>query len=723
MNQEEEKIYSPVDTPTTLQMEAVECGAASLTMIMGYYKKYLPLSEVRVACGVSRDGSKASNIAKAAVKYGLKCEGYRQDPEDLINIKPPMIIHWNFNHFIVFEGISGDKVYLNDPAEGKRVVTKEELDRSFTGIVLTFEPTESFKPGGRLRTVWDSLKERLEGIKIGISYVFLAGISLIVPGIILPNLSRYFVDRVLVARYQGIVYPLLAAMLFMGILEMVLSNLQIKYLDRLRDKISITTSAKFVWHILQLPMKFFYQRYAGDIENRIYMNQSMADILSSRFASAGVNIFQAIFYMLLMVQYSWVLTLVGITISLINLLFLRYISKLNRLNNVNMLQESGKLASTSITGIRLIESIKANGGEASFFSKWAGHHAKLLNFEQSLGVNSIYLSEIPSFLGSLNSVIILSLGSYQVLVGGMTIGELVGFQVLIGSFMGPVTSLISFFIGLKGLKGSFDRLDDVLESDIDPMFKESSLNPSEIKRSKLDGYVEMKNVSFGYSSLAPPLISNFDLNLNPGDRVALVGMSGSGKSTITKVVSGLYKEWEGDILFDGVNRKDLPKELINNSLSVIDQEVVTFEGTIRDNIKLWDKTISDEDMIKACKDAFIHDAIVSRKEGYDFILKEESSGFSGGQLQRLEIARVLATNPSIIIMDEATSALDTTTEKMIDANIRKRGCTTIIVAHRLSTIRDSDEIIVLNRGKVEQRGTHDELKDVEGLYSTLIHSV
>ena len=722
---ENRKKYSPVNTPTVLQMEAVECGAASLNMILGYYKKFLPLSEVRKACGVSRDGSKASNVVKAAEDYGLKGDGFKKDPSELQYMKPPMIIHWNFNHFIVFEGMKGDKVYLNDPAEGKRVVTRKVLDQSFTGIVLTFEKTKKFKEGGKLRTIWDSLGEKINGIKLGISYIFLAGISLIVPGLAIPVISQQFVDRVIVSKLQGWVLPLLSGLIFMAILEAFISRLQSRYLYRLREKIDVTSSAKFFWHVLRLPMNFFYQRYAGDISNRLNSNSQLAGVLSGSLASVGINIFRALFYLALMLQYDLLLSSVAIITGFANLAFLRYISDYQANNNKKMYQEQGKLYSVSISGIQLIESIKAGGGEAGFFSKWSGHHTKLLDFEQEIGERSVYIGAVPAFFNAINGILILGLGAMQVLRGNITIGMLVAFQGIIGNFLGPINSLISFFTGLRSLKGSLDRLDDVTDTEIDPMFKVANLKPENIdpeSKSKLEGYIELKDVTFGYSPLEPPLIENFNLKLKPGSRVALVGMSGSGKSTITKVASGLYKQWSGDVFFDGVNREDLPKELINNSVAVIDQEVISFEGTIRDNIKLWDSTISDSEMIQACKDADIHEKILSRKEGYDFMLRESTAGFSGGELQRIEIARVLATKPTVMIMDEATSSLDTRTEKFIDDSVRKRGCTTIIVAHRLSTIRDSDEIIVLNRGKVEQRGTHEELMKQKGLYATLIHA-
>lgn len=718
--------YERVDTPTMIQMEAVECGAASLGMVLGYYKKFLPLSELRDTCGVSRDGSKASNVVRAGEIYGMKSDGYQKEPEELRNMQFPMILHWNFNHFVVLEGFEGDKAYLNDPAEGKRIIEKEEFNQSFTGIVLTFEKTDKFVEGGRVPSIVDSLKEKFEGIKVGASFLVITGLALIIPGLIIPTLSKIFIDKVLLESMDNWVIPILGGLLFMGLLQVALSSIQNKYLARLKEKIEVLSSSKFFWHILQLPMNFFYQRYSGDIISRVNINQEVATVLADEIPSLIIDTFMILFYGILMIQYSLILTVVGIVTGVANIFVMRYLTKGRVSRYKKMLQSSSKLYSLSMSGIKMIESIKAGGGERGFFSKWSGEHVKLLNLEQKLGASSVYTSSAPSLITVINGIAMLSLGSIEVLQGKMTIGMLIAFQGLMANFISPINDFVSFIDRLKNLKSNVDRLDDVLDTKIDPAYKFHTISPEEVTedtKAKLEGYVELKNITFGYSPLDPPIIKDFSLTLKPGSRVAIVGMSGSGKSTITKIISGLYHQWSGEILLDGVNRKDIPKEIINNSLSVIDQEIIPFEGSVRDNIKLWDRTISDENMVKATIDADIHDAIVARKSGYDFPLKEDGSGFSGGQLQRIEISRALATNPSILIMDEATSALDTKTELHVDDAVRRRGCTTVIVAHRLSTIRDSNEIIVLDKGVVVQRGTHEELmKDKKGLYAVLIQS-
>lgn len=714
------KLPKRVKVPTVLQMEAVECGAASLAMVLAYYDKWIPLEELRVACGVSRDGSKASNIMKAAIKYGLETKGFRKEPTDLKKIQGPMIIHWNFNHFLVVEGFKNGKVFLNDPASGPRAVSEEEFDQSFTGIVLTFKLGEDFKKNGSKPSMITALKKRLQGSKIALTYVILIGLALVLPGLVIPIFSKVFVDDILLSSKQNWLVPLLWGMGLTAVLRGVLTWLQRYYLLKLQSKIALTTSGQFLWHVLRLPVEFFNQRYAGDISSRMQSNDKVAELLSGQLATTVLNLVMIVFYFILMVQYNLTLSLVGVIAAVFNIFYLRFVAKKRVDQNRRLLQERGKVIGTSMSGLQVIETLKATGSESDFFSKWAGYQTKSLNSEQEMGVSTQYLQAVPSFLTALTDAVVLVLGGFFILDGRMTIGMLVAFQSLMKSFMQPVTELVNLGSKLQEMEGDMNRLDDVLKYPMDEQTSEEFCTGGSEEYQKLVGYVEVCNLSFGYSPLEPPLIENFYLKLKPGSRVALVGGSGSGKSTVAKMVAGIYIPWSGEIMFDGKRRKDIPRSVLNQSLAVVDQDISMFEGTIKDNITLWDENISELDIIRAAKDACIHDDITARVGGYDYRLEEGGSNFSGGQRQRLEIARALVNNPAILIMDEATSALDPMTEKKVDENIRRRGCTCIIVAHRLSTIRDCDEIIVLERGKIVQRGTHDQLKDIEGHYAALI---
>ncbi|MFX4263278.1 NHLP family bacteriocin export ABC transporter peptidase/permease/ATPase subunit [Pelotomaculum propionicicum] len=716
-----EKTEQRIKVPTVLQMEAVECGAASLAMILAYWGRYVPLEELRLACGVSRDGSKASNVMKAARKYGLEAKGYRKEPDSVKEMQFPMIIHWNFNHFVVLEGFQNGKIFINDPGMGPRTVSEEEFDQSFTGVAMAFKPGPDFLEGGEKPSIVSSLKRRLKGSETALTYVILVGLALVFPGLLIPVFSKIFVDDILLANRQNWLVPLLLGMGLTGFLRGVLTWIQKYYLLRLQTKIALTTSGQFMWHVLRLPVEFFNQRFAGDISSRMQSNDKVAMLLSGQLAANALNLVMIVFYFILMVQYSLSLSLVGAVVAAVNMFYLKYVSEKRIDLNRILQQDRGKIIGTAMSGLQVIETLKATGSESDFFAKWSGYQAKALNAEQQIGVTNQYLSAIPVFLSTMTNAVVLVMGGFIILNGGMTIGGLVAFQSLMTSFMAPVTGLVGLGGQLQEIEADMNRLDDVLKYPVD---EQSQLDQDEdceaAAHKKLAGYVDLRNVSFGYSPLDPPLLEGFNLTLKPGQRVALVGGSGSGKSTVAKIMTGLYKPWTGEILFDGRPRENISRLVINSSLAMVDQDISMFGGTIRDNITLWDETCSETDIIRAAKDACIHDDITTRPGGYDSILEEGGRNYSGGQRQRLEIARALAANPSIIVMDEATSALDPLTEKLVDESIRRRGCTCVIVAHRLSTIRDCDEIIVLDRGKIVQRGSHEELMKTGGYYAELI---
>jgi NHLM bacteriocin system ABC transporter peptidase/ATP-binding protein len=704
--------------PTVLQMEAVECGAAALAMIVGYFGRVVPLEELRVACGVSRDGSKASNMLKAARKFGLEAKGYKREPADLRVMPLPMIIHWNFNHFLVLEGFAGNKVFLNDPALGPRVVSDQEFDQSFTGVALTFSRSESFHRGGAARSLVGALRSRLVGSGSALLFVMLGALTLSIAGLVTPSFSRVFVDDVIVRGLYDWVRPLLGLMVVAAVFVAGMTWLQGRYLLRFETKLALSTSARFFWHVLHLPMQFFAQRYAGEVASRVGINDRIAQLLSGELATTALNVILVALYAVLMVQYDIVLTLVGVTTAVLNMLALRFVSRQRIDVNQRLGQDQGKAMGTAMGGLQTIETIKATGSESDFFARWSGYHAKVVNSQQQMGMQTQLLSVVPPLLLALSSALVLGIGGLRVMDGSMTMGMLIAFQVLIVAFLAPVNNFVALGTTLQEVKGDMNRLDDVLGAPREPVCVD--LPADAPAQTKLDGYLELRGVTFGYSPLEEPLIRDFDLRLTPGSRVALVGGSGCGKSTIARLVSGLYTPWSGQILFDGTVRTEVPRAIMANSFAVVDQDIFLFEGTVRDNLSMWDATVPEADLVRASRDACIHDDVTSRLGGYASTIEEGGRNFSGGQRQRLEIARALAANPTILMLDEATSALDSTTEKLIDDNIRRRGCTCLIVAHRLSTIRDCDEIIVLERGRIVQRGTHDTLKDEPGLYARLI---
>jgi len=720
------KIKQPVTqgaakVPVVMQMEALECGAASLTMVLAYYEKWIPLEQVRADCGVSRDGSNAKNVLRAARSYGLIAKGYRFEPEALKeNGKFPCIIHWNFNHFVVLCGFRGDKAVLNDPAQGNYSVPMEVFDKSFTGICLMFEPGEGFEPGGKPKSVLAFAKQRMKGTGEAVAFAIITTVIASLLGIIQPGFSRIFLDRLLTGVNPEWVAPFLWALAGLSVVQIVIALIQAVYSARINGKIAAVGSTTFMWKVLHMPMEFFSQRMAGDIQQRKDTNASVAASLVSTFAPLVIHACMMTFYLVVMLRYSVMLTLVGLASIVINMTMSRIISA-KRINITRVqMRDAGKLSGTTVAGIEMIETIKASGAENGFFEKWAGYQASVNLQEVRFARLNQYLGLVPQIVSTLTNTVVTVLGVYMVMEGQFTIGMVMAFQGFLASFMAPAQELISAGQKLQEMRTQMERIEDVMQYPSDVVC--DSKGEEDETYAKLSGAIEMKNVTFGYSRLAEPLICDFSLTLKPGSRVAFVGTSGCGKSTLSKLISGLYQPWSGEILFDGKPINRIDRSVFTGSLAVVDQDIILFEDTIANNIKMWDTSIEDFEMIMAARDAQLHEDIMQRAGGYNYRITEGGKDFSGGQRQRIEIARVLAQDPTIIILDEATSALDARTEYNVVKSIKDRGITCIVVAHRLSTIRDCDEIIVMDHGNVVERGTHEELFALNGLYTKLVCS-
>ncbi len=707
-----------VRTPSVLQMEAVECGAASLGMILAYYGKRVPLEELRVACGVTRDGSTAGNVVRAARAYGLNATGYRRDVAELETMSLPFVIFWQFNHFLVVEGFSKRGVHLNDPATGRRVVDEAEFDRSYTGVALAFEPGPGFEAESRTSAAFGSILKYLAVTRPAIAYAFGCGLALIVPGLLVPAFVRVFVDNVLLAGDRSFVPIVVVGIAVTVALQIAVLELQERVMLRVQTKLAVTSASRFMSRLLDLPMSFFAQRSAGELSYRVSLNDRVAELLSQRLLSTVVGLVATLFFLGMMLYFDVGLALVVLAMTALNMGALLAVARSRSDDSAALLHEEGRLGAQLADGLASIETLKAGGAEEAFFRRWSGQQARVLNVRQRFAIPTQILGAVPQLTAALTTVAILAIGGWRVIDGTLSIGTLLAFQLLAAEFAAPFSTIVELGADLQSIGVTIRRLDDVTNYKTAAATDQASHVP--LPPIDVASRIDVRGVTFSHSPVSKPSVSDVSFVAEPGRWVALVGATGSGKSSIVRLLVGLDVPTNGAMALDAVGYDRIEPATFSRRVAFVDQTITLFPGTVRDNITLWDSTIDDAAIERAARDAVIHDDILARPGGYDGLVAEDGTNLSGGQRQRLEIARALSRDPTILVMDEATSALDATTEFVLAENLRRRGCTCVLVAHRLSTVRDCDEILVVDEGVVVERGRHEELVALRGRYYALV---
>ena len=700
--------------PFVPQIEVTECGAASLTMILAYYRHHAPLAELRQACGISRGGADALALVRAARRYGLEADGVKLDMEQLPQLPLPAVLHWDFEHFLVLERLTRKGAILVDPAIGRRCMTLEELGRHFTGVALMLKPSPSLERRKRVRPSLSKYKEIFRASIPSLGQVLLASIGLQVVGLIFPVATQILLDSVIVPQQRAWLYGLCAALAAAVLTKALLTLVRSFVVQGLRNVLDATLMTRFLSHLLHLPLGFFLQREAGDLVQRVHSNTTVQNVLSSQSISALLDGFLLIGYAALMLAFDLKLGLLIIAFGLVRVALLFAIRSRSRLAMASELTAGGREFGALLEALSGLETTKASGAENRMVQRWAHRMTVKVNSSLERRKLGMVASHSTILLQGFGTALVFLVGGEQVIAQKMTIGTFASFLALQGLFLSPLESLLQTVSQLQYLGNHLERLDDVLTTPAEPS---GSVDPG-----RLRGAIELKDVSFSYSPTEPPTLQDVSVRIRSGEKVAIVGPSGAGKSTLARLLLGMHLPSSGSIAFDGRDLSKLELQKVRRQMGVVLQDTFLFDDTVRANLSLKDEEIPLERLRVAAQLACVDDVIAALPEGFATRLGDNGNVLSGGQRQRLNLARALAQEPAVLLLDEATSSLDLDTERRVHANLASLGCTRILIAHRLATVQDADRILVLHEGRIVQEGTYAELAAREGLFRTLVHA-